>query len=315
VKPAAEAGQLKAESATRRRGSRSRIAARPPRSRRPARRPLTAFVLSGGASLGALQAGMLQALYERGVTADLLVGTSVGALNAAFIASRPQTPHTARALARVWCGIERADAFPVSLRAMVGGIAGHRNHLVPAHGLRRIIERHVELDDLADAAVPLSLVAFDVKAGTEAVLRHGPAIDAILAACSIPGIFPPVAIGEQLLVDGGVVNNTPIRHAVEFGAERVYVLPTQEPRYVQPAPRTALDAAIYGIGLLMGSRLEADIFRYQGDVELIVLPAANTQHVQPTNFERSRQLAAEAHAASRDALARAAVEHGTLRAA
>jgi NTE family protein len=104
-----------------------------------------------------------------------------------------------------------------------------------------------------------------------------------------------VAIGEQLLVDGGVVNNTPIRHAVELGAERVYVLPTQEPRHVQPAPRTALDAAIYGIGLLMGSRLEADIFRYQRDVELVVLPAANTQHVQPTNFERSSQLAAEAH--------------------
>jgi NTE family protein len=109
----------------------------------------------------------------------------------------------------------------------------------------------------------------------------------------------------------GVVNNTPIRHAVELGAERVYVLPTQEPRYVQPAPRTALDAAIYGIGLLMGSRLEADIFRYQDDVELIVLPAANTQHIQPTSFEHSSRLATEAHAASRDALARAAPEQST----
>jgi NTE family protein len=127
-----------------------------------------------------------------------------------------------------------------------------------------------------------------------------------------PGHLPPVAIGEKLLVDGGVVNNTPIRHAVELGAERVYVLPTQEPRYVQPAPpRTALDAAIYGIGLLVGSRLEADIFRYQGDVELIVLPAPNTQHVQPTDFEHSSRLAAEAHAAGRDALARAAAEQST----
>src|SRR6476619_4579186 len=150
-----------------------------------AHRPRTAFVLSGGASLGALQVGMVHALYERGVTADLLVGTSVGALNAAFIASRPQTPQTARELARAWCGIERADAFPVSLRTMVGGLAGHRDHLVPAHGLRRIVERHVELDDLADAPVPLSLVAFDVNAGTEVVLCDGPAVDAIVAACSI----------------------------------------------------------------------------------------------------------------------------------
>jgi NTE family protein len=255
---------------------------------------------------------MLRALYERGVTADLLVGTSVGALNAAFIASRPQTPETARELTRAWCAIERADAFPISLRAMVGGLAGHRNHLVPVHGLRRIIERHVELDDLADARVPLSLVAFDVNAGTETVLCDGPAVDAIVAACAIPGIFPPVAIGEKLLVDGGVVNNTPIRHAVELGAERVYVLPTQEPRFVQPEPpRTALDAAIYGIGLLVGSRLEEDIVRYQGDVELIVLPAANTRHVQPTDFEHSSRLASEAHAAGRDALARAAAERST----
>jgi NTE family protein len=274
------------------------------------RRARTAFVLSGGASLGALQVGMLRALYERGITADLLVGTSVGALNAAFIASRPQTPETAIELARVWRRIERVDVFPLSLRTVVGGLSGQRDHLVPARGLRQIIERHVELDDLADAAVPLSLVAFDVTTGAEAVLREGPAVDAIVAACSIPGIFPPVAIGEKLLVDGGVVNNTPIRQAVELGAERVYVLPTQEPRYAQASPpRTALDAAIYAIGLLVGSRLDADISRYQDDVELIVLPAANTGHVQPTDFEHSSRLAAEGHAASRQALARAATEH------
>jgi NTE family protein len=252
---------------------------------------------------------MLRALYEHGVTADVLVGTSVGALNAAFIASRSQTPETATELARAWRGIERADAFPVSLRTMVGGLAGHRNHLVPASGLRRIVERHIEIGDLADARVPLHLVAFDVSAGTEALLCDGPAIDAVLGACAIPGIFSPIAFGEKLLIDGGVVNNTPIRHAVELGAERVYVLPTQELRYTQPSPpRTALDAAIYGIGLLLGSRLEADISRYQDDVELIVLPAANTQHVQPTEFEHSSRLAAEAYAATRHALARAAAD-------
>src|SRR5256885_7622214 len=90
----------------------------PPGSRATrSRRRRTAFVLSGGASLGALQVGMVRALYERGVTADLLVGTSVGALNAAFIASRPQTPETARELGRAWHEIDRGEAFPLSLRA------------------------------------------------------------------------------------------------------------------------------------------------------------------------------------------------------
>jgi NTE family protein len=286
---------------------RSRRSARPGVKAVRSRRPRTAFVLSGGASLGALQVGMLRALYERGVTADVLVGTSVGALNAAFIASRPQTPETTGELARVWRRIQRADAFPLSLRTVVGGLSGQRDHLVPAHGLRRIVERHVELDDLADAAVPLSLIAFDVTAGAEVALGDGPAVDAILAACSIPGIFPPMAIGEKLLVDGGVVNNTPISHAVELGAERVYVLPTQQAPYAQAAaPRTALDASIYALGLLVGSRLEADIVRFGQAVELIVLPAPNARHVQPTDFDHSSRLAADAYAASREVLARVA---------
>jgi len=294
----------------------ARSSSSPRRRRKSARSrtPRTAFVLSGGASLGALQVGMLRALYERGVTADVLVATSVGALNAAFIASRPQTPQTTWELARVWQRIERADAFPLSLRTVVGGLAGQRDHLVPARGLREIVERNVELDDLADAVVPLKLIAFDVTAGAETLLSKGPAVDAILAACSIPGIFPPVSIGEKLLVDGGVVNNTPISHAVALGAERVYVLPTQEPTYAKPSPpRTALDASIYALGLLVGSRLEADIARYQGQVELIVLPAPNTHYVQPTDFDHSTSLSADAHAASSEVLTRAAARRPTQR--
>jgi NTE family protein len=266
--------------------------------------PRTAFVLSGGASLGAMQVGMLRALYEKGITPDLLVGTSVGALNAAFVACRPQTPPTARELARVWSGIERGDAFPLSLRAVVGGLAGRRDHLVPCHGLRQLVDRYVELEDLSHAQIPLHLVCFDVSTGSETVLSEGPAWEAILASCAIPGVFPPVTRGDKVLVDGGVVNNTPISHAVELGAERIYVLPTQQ-QFREPvsAPRTALDAAIYGISLLVGSRLDSDIARYQRDVELIVLPAPNANRVQPTDFDHSTRLSARAYAAAREALA------------
>jgi NTE family protein len=262
-------------------------------------------VLSGGASLGALQVGMVRALYERGITADLLVGTSVGALNAAFIATRPQTPSTARELARAWGEIERVDAFPLSLRTIVGGLSGTRDHFVPERGLRQIVRRHIQLDDLTDAPTPLHLVAFDLTAGSETVLWQGPACDAIVASCSIPGIFPPVALGDKLLIDGGVVNNTPIRHAVELGAERIYVLPIHGPSHMHLGPpRTALDAAIYGLTLLLGNRLDADIARYGGDVQLIVLPAPNSRRVQPTDFQHSSRLIGEAHVATSEALER-----------
>ena len=262
--------------------------------------PHTAFVFSGGASLGALQVGMLQALYERGIAPDLLVATSVGALNAAFVASRPQTVATARELGRVWRNLQREDIFPVSMGALVGGLCGRRNHLVPDRGLRQLVRRHLEFDELAGAAIPLHLVAFNLIERRELLLSEGPAVDAVVAAVSVPGVFPPVELADRLLIDGGVVNNTPISHAVELGAERIFVLPTRDPgSLTAPAPQTALDTAMYGHGLLIEDRLETDIARYSRDVELVVLPPANPAGVQPTSFEHSARLINQALIAAR----------------
>jgi NTE family protein len=269
-----------------------------------ARPPHTAFVLSGGVSLGALQVGMLQALYERDITPDLLVGTSAGALNAAFIASRPQTPATARELGRVWRGLQREDIFPVRMSALVGGLCGRRDHLVPDRGLRQLLRRYLEIDDLADAAIPLHVVAFDLSEGREVLLSEGPSVDAVAAAASIPGVFPPVEMAERRLIDGGVVNNTPISHAVELGAERIYVLPTQDLRRpLGRVPKSALDAVIHGLGLLADSRLKADIARYSREIDLIVLWAPNTAHAQLASFEHTTRLISEALAAARTLLA------------
>ncbi len=91
---------------------------------------MNAFVLTGGGSLGAVHVGMLEALYERGITPDLIVGTSVGAINRAFIASRPQIPETARSLGGVWRGLRRANVFPMDFAAGFLGLAGLRKHFV-----------------------------------------------------------------------------------------------------------------------------------------------------------------------------------------
>jgi NTE family protein len=271
--------------------------------------PLTAFVLAGGASLAAMQAGMLQALYEREITPDLLIGTSAGALNAAFIASRPQTVATARELAQVWRGLHREDIFPIHPRLVIGGLANHRDHLVPDTGLRRLAGRHLRFERLEQAPIPLHLVALDVLSGEEVRLSSGPALEAVLAAAAIPGVLPPVRYGGQLLADGGVVNNTPISHAVELGAERIYVLPTDGPlaHSLPDGPRGALDAAVHAFTLLVGARLQADLARYATAAELIVLPATNPNHVQPTDFDHSSRLIGQALAAARSALAAAPV--------
>jgi NTE family protein len=273
-------------------------------SNRPSIAPRTAFVLAGGASLGAMQAGMLRALYERGITPDVLVGTSAGALNATFIATRPQTVATAAQLADVWRGLHREDIFPINPRTVISGLANHRDHLVPDTGLRRLAGRHLQIERLEQAEIPLHLVAFDVLSGQEVRLSNGPALDAVLAAAAIPGVLPPVHHDGQLLVDGGVVNNTPISHAVELGAERIYVLPTDDThaRALPAGPHGALDAAVHAFTLLVGARLEADLARYATTAELIVLPPVNPHHIQPTDFEHASRLIGDALAAARNTL-------------
>jgi NTE family protein len=273
------------------------------------RGPRTAFVLAGGASLGALQAGMLRALYERGIRPDLLVGTSAGALNAAYVASRPQTVDTAKSLARAWRGLHRQDVFPIHPPTLFAGLANRSDHLVPDRPLRRLIGRHLQLERLEQADVPLHVICFDLLSGQEVRLREGPALEAVVAAAAIPGVLPPVPWGERLLVDGGVVNNTPISHAIDLGAQRIYVLPTADPqsRGLPAPPRGALQAAVHAATLLAGARLQADLARYAGAAELIVLPAANPGHVQPTDFGQADRLTHAGLRAARIALGQTGV--------
>jgi NTE family protein len=252
--------------------------------------PDVAFVLSGGAGLGAIQVGMLRALYECGIRPNLIVGTSAGALNGAFIASRPQTVDTADALGAIWRGLRRGQVFPVNPLTGLLGFVGARDHLVPESGLRRLISKHVEGDELDDLLIPLHVVAVDVISGEELRLSHGPLSDAVLASCAIPGVLEPVAWGDRTLMDGGVANNTPISHAVELGARRIYVLPTGHACALEEPPRGALDMALHAVSLLTHRRLVDDIERHRPDAELIVLPPPCPLSITPIEFDRAGEL-------------------------
>src|ERR1700746_2480504 len=174
-----------------------------PAAGRVAWQPRTAFVLAGGAALGAMQAGMIYALYERGTAPNLLIAVSAGALNAAFLVSRPATVATAHELADLWRGLRRSDILPLRPATLVSGLAGRRDHLIPDRALRRLAARHLQFERLEQAAIPLHLVAFDLLAGTEVRLSDGPLADAVLAAAAIPGVLPPVRWRGRLLADRG----------------------------------------------------------------------------------------------------------------
>jgi NTE family protein len=252
--------------------------------------PTVAFVLSGGASLGAIQVGMLRALYEREISPDLIVGTSAGALNGAYIASRPQTVRTADSLASIWHDLRRGQAFPLNPVTGLLGFLGARDHLVPESGLRRLIARHIERDRLEEMPIPLHVVAVDVITCEELRLSRGPALDAVLASAAIPAVLPPVEWGDRTLMDGGVANNTPISHAIELGAERIYVLPTGHACSLDEPPRGALAMALHAITLLTHRRLIEDIEHHRADADLIVLPPPCALNVQPIDFTHADEL-------------------------
>lgn len=262
----------------------------------------TAFVLSGGASLGAVQVGMLRALYERGIAPDLIVGTSAGALNGGFIASRPQTVATADALAAIWRDLRRGEVFPLNPLTGLLGFLGSRDHLVPAGGLRRLIAHHLDPGRLEELPIPLHVVAVEVTTGEELRLSAGPAREAVLASAAIPGVLPPVPFDDRALMDGGVANNTPISHAVQLGAGRVYVLPTGHACALQEPPGSALGMALHAISLLTHRRLIDDIQRHRDDAHLIVLPPPCPLTIAPVDFSHADQLIGRALRDARDFL-------------
>jgi NTE family protein len=262
-----------------------------------------AFVLSGGASLGAAHAGMLRALFERGIRPDLLVGTSAGAINATFVASHAPTVATACELARVWRGLGRGDVFPASPVTACLGLFGLRDHAVPSGPLRRTIRRHLAIERIEDAPTALHIVAADAHTGEEVLLSEGPALEAVMASAAIPGVFPPVRWGARHLIDGGVVNNTPISHAIALGADRVVVLPAFGTGRLTQGRRGALGAGTAALARVIGRRLEDDLVRYAHAAELIVLPPAGAD-VLPTDFGHADELIADALAAARLRLSR-----------
>ena len=261
----------------------------------------TAFVMSGGAGLGSVQAGMLQALYERGIRPDVIVGTSVGAINGAYVASRPQTRATADELGEIWRGVRRQEVFPFNpLTALLG--VSSRNYVVGPGPLRRLVASHLEFERLEDAPVPLHLIAVDLFSGRERRLSHGPALEAIVASSAIPGVFPPVDWEDTELIDGGVANNTPISHAVELGFEQIYVLPTATSCPLPSEPQRALSMAVHAMSLLVQQRLVADIEKFRESAELVVLPTQCPAGIQPTDFSHADELIAAGYRGARRVL-------------
>jgi NTE family protein len=249
---------------------------------------MQAFVLTGGGSRGAVQVGMLYALLEAGVRPDLVVGSSVGAINGAYLAGHPNLEGMEE-LTRLWESIKRPEIFPISVRRMVSGALGWRNHLFDPLGLRTLILRSdLGFDRLEDAPLPLYVMATDVEAGAPVVLSRGEVVDALMASAAMPGAFPPVEMDGRVLIDGSVTADAPVEQAEALGATSIYLLSTAAAE--DTSPRGAMDMVHRAISLALRQSESSARAEVASRVPIHVVPAPPRAGHSIFDFGRTTEL-------------------------
>lgn len=236
-----------------------------------------AFVFGGGGARGALQAGALRALFERGIQPDLLVGTSAGALNAAFIGLDPTREQVTR-LEEAWRSAAQHNLFPADWMSVMTRALMHRAGVKPNLRLREFFLAHLPDPDLRfrQMRVPVYLVAADLN-HARAVL-YGEQLDqavleGLLASTALPPWVHPLEVDDQFLMDGGAVSSLPIESALARGATEIIALDLSEPSEV--------DIKAHGFGPF-ASKLLNTVARRQIELELRLAAA---QHVPVHHLE------------------------------
>lgn len=248
----------------------------------------TAFIFAGGGSLGSIQVGMLRALVANGVNADMVVGSSVGAVNAAYYAGSPTAEGVER-LAQIWLSLRREDVFPFTWLTMFTFLL-RRDFLVSAAGVRSLIDTHLPYRNLEDAKLPVHVVATDLLSGEPVVLSKGSASHAIMASTAIPAAFSPVFLEHRYLADGAITSNTPIKAAVGLGARRIVVLPTGYACALKSPPPDAIACALHALTLLIARQLLHELNSLGSEIDFCVAPPLCPLQCSPYDFAMTGEL-------------------------
>jgi NTE family protein len=250
--------------------------------------PQTAFVFSGGASLGAIEAGALKAIVENGIQADMVLGTSVGSLNGTMYAYDPTMKGIAF-IEKIWRNIKVWNVFTPSPITPVVNITTAGLYLISPKNIRKLITENIPFTRIEETKLPLYIIGTDIKSGEEVVFNKGLALEALMSSVCIPGVFPPQTMSNRMLVDGGVLNNAPISTAVRLGAERIVIFPIGVPSSDQE-PKNVTEILIRSFIYLLNRQLTTDIQLYKKKVELIIIPPPDRIDVGPHDFSKSGKL-------------------------
>jgi NTE family protein len=248
-----------------------------------------AFVLSGGASLGSIQAGMVGALSEAGIEPDIVVGVSVGALNGAVIAESPSVRTAADRLVNLWTSITRRDVFPARLASQAANVV-RLGHLQPAGNLEALIRSTLRARSFSDMRLPLVVVASQVLTGHVSWLVEGRLLPALMATTAIPGIFPPVDVDGVPHWDGGTVANVPLQAALAHGAHSIVVLDAGDVCHLDRAPRGIPDGIVLAVTTAMRQRVLVEAPLVAQQVPVLYLPRPCVRSWSPLDLGRSASL-------------------------
>ena len=269
-------------------------------------KPKTAFVFAGGGSFGAIQVGMLRALVAHGLKADMVVGSSVGAMNGAYYAGAP-TDDGIEQLAAIWRCLRRRDVFPITTRGLFGFIR-RRDFLLGSHGLYRLVHSHLPFRNLEDAKIKLHIVATDLLSGDAVVLSEGDAAQAIVASTAIPAAFAPVKVGRLYLADGAITSCTPVKVAVMQGATRLIVLPTGYACARASPPQGAVANALHALTLLISRQIRSELESLDAAIDFHVAPPLCPLMGSPYDFSQTAELIERAAARTGEWLADGGLE-------
>jgi NTE family protein len=270
-------------------------------------RSKTAFIFAGGGSFGAIQVGMLHALATQGVKADMVFGSSVGALNCAYYAGNP-TLDGIQQLETIWRSLRRHDVFQVTWRTLFGFLQ-RRDFLATSEGLRRLVEKHLPYRNLEDATIPVHIIATDILSAETVVLSEGSAADAILASAALPPAFPPVHLDKLYLADGAITSNTPVKIAVARGAQRLIVLPTGYACALQAPPTGAVATALHALTLLIARQLIDELEHLDPSIEYFIAPPLCPLKGSPYDFSQTAELIARAKDSTAAWIAEGGLKH------
>ncbi|NNF54664.1 MAG: patatin-like phospholipase family protein [Acidimicrobiales bacterium] len=236
-----------------------------------------AFVLGGGGLRGAAEVGMIKALAEADICPDLVVGTSIGAINGAVVASG-SLPEMARRLEGMWGELTARGVLRESVFSRVANIVRHRTHLHTNDAMRKLLLDWLPVKSFEEMAVPFQCSAACVELSSEWWFDSGPLIDAVLSSCAVPGLLPPVEVNGRHFIDGGVVNSIPISRALELGASTIYVLHVGNIDAPLRVPRNAWDVAFVAFEISRRHRFHSDMEDLPEGVTLHVLPTGLDGH-------------------------------------